>query len=76
MRNLSKETQMAILITAGKAYYQISDAVLKKCKITKKQYEKARKEATAEVAGQSCDDYVIDLRGCCMSKKSYLASCL
>ena len=67
---------MAILIKSKKNYYEISDTLLKKCKITKKQFEKGMKKKSADVAGQSWDDCsLVDLSSCCMSKASYWASC-
>jgi len=67
---------MAIVIKSGKDYYEVPADVLKKCKITKKQFDKACKAAGAEVAGQCDDCNLVDLRTCCMSKKSLWASCL
>jgi hypothetical protein len=67
---------MSILIKAGKSFYEIPAAQLKKFKITKKQYEKAAKNLSAEVAGQCNDCNLVDLRTCCMDKKSLWASCL
>jgi hypothetical protein len=66
---------MSILISAGKNYYLIPDDVLKTCKVTKKEFQKAAGEVEADVAGQSSDCNLVDLRSCCMSKKSYWASC-
>ncbi|MBI5394968.1 MAG: hypothetical protein HZA91_06680 [Verrucomicrobia bacterium] len=56
---------MSILIKSKNTYYEIPATVLKKYKITKKQFEKGSKKAPADVAGQIC-----------MSKKSLWASCL
>jgi hypothetical protein len=64
---------MSILIKSDKAYYEVPEAVVKKYKITKKQFEKSRKKASAEVAGQDGAVYL----GCCTkcSYASYWASC-
>jgi hypothetical protein len=45
---------MAIGIKSGNGYYLISDSVLKKCKVSKKQFDLACKKAAeaAQVAGQ------------------------
>jgi hypothetical protein len=45
---------MSIGIKSGNGYYLIADSVLKKCKVSKKQFDLARKKAaqSAQVAGQ------------------------
>jgi hypothetical protein len=67
---------MAILIKSAKEYYEIPDEVLKKCKITKEQFEKGREKLSADVEGQCSDCTLVDLRTCCMDKLSLWASCL
>ena len=68
---------MAILLKSGEEYFELSDEVLKKSKITKEQYEKAREKGSGDVAGQSWDSIcsLVDLSTCCWSKQSYWASC-
>jgi hypothetical protein len=66
---------MSILIKSGDKYYQIPEAELKKFKITKREFDKSQQQTSSDVAGQSSDCSLVDLRGCCMSKKSLYASC-
>ncbi len=67
---------MSVVIKSGKAYYEIPADVLKKCKITKKQFDRACKAAGTEVAGQSDDCNLVSWPSCCIGKKSLWASCL
>ena len=71
---------MSILVKKGEKYYEIPDKVLAKCKITKKAFLKCAEGMSGEVAGQGInwdgDCSLVDLRTCCMSKKSLWASCL
>jgi hypothetical protein len=55
--------------------YEIPETELKKHKITKRQFVKSQKQSSSEVAGKSLDCSLVDLRGCCTSKKSLWASC-
>jgi hypothetical protein len=66
---------MSILMKSGDKYYEIPETELKKFKITKRQFDKSQKQSASEVAGQSSDCSLVDLRSCCMSKKSLYASC-
>jgi hypothetical protein len=62
---------MSILIGGKKAYYEIPENVLKKCKITKAKFEKLRKTKAAEVAGQEPRVG----HACSCSYASFWASC-
>ena len=67
---------MPILIKSEEEYYEIPDKVLKKCKVSKEQFEKGREKMAADVEGQCGDCSLVDLRPCDCNFKSYWASCL
>jgi len=67
---------MSVLIKSGTRYYEIPEGALDKFRITKKQFEENRKGLSAETADQYSDCSLVDLRTCCVSKKSLGASCM
>jgi hypothetical protein len=69
---------MSILVKAGEQYLQISDDDLARCMISPQEFE--TKSADGAVADRSLlfttySEAVQIGCGCCMSKKSYGASC-
>ena len=68
---------MSVFIKSNKGYFEVPDGVLKKCKISKAKFEKAKGKAKAEVAGQSHECNLVYL-GCCTKcpHGSLWASCL
>jgi hypothetical protein len=66
---------MSVLITAKKKYYLIPDNILKKCKVTKKEFEKAGGKVMENASKQRMYCNLVDLRECCMSKGSYGVCC-